>query len=271
MGKRNKILKSGLSKKNFQNVLQSKKNDKSVLLNKTYNTINTNNIKNPKFLEKNEDEDQDMSVDNLNKTTTRDLNKTLLNEDAVERQSKLFGIEKEKLRTFLENPMRHRRQITKVVLSKGQKRRLEKKEKFKKKKELIEKIKLNQSMIINNTMNKSLNITKNLESGKNDNFNLNDFNHTLHNLMDEISENKKNEISRASEGKSKNTKNAKKLKNILNAEKEKIKKVIENKNYQANPMEAMKFHIKNSIVQQERKKKIEENYQKNYNFLNLNK
>jgi len=261
MGKRNKLLKSGLSKKNFQNVLQSKKNEKSVVLNKTFNAPLTDI-----------NQDLDMSVEDFEKSNAKDLNKTVINEEALEKQSNLFGIEKEKLRTFLENPMRHRRQITKVVLSKGQRKRLEKKEKFKKKKELVEKIKLNQTMMMNTSMNKSLNITKQLDAKKNDNFNLNDFNNTLNNLLDEISENKKEEKrNRIPENKNKSVKSAKKIKNLLNAEKEKINKVIENKAYQANPLEAMKMHVKNAIILQERKKKIEESFEKNYNFLNLNK
>ena len=58
---------------------------------------------------------------------------------------------------------------------------------------------------------------------------------------------------------------------MLNSEKEKIRKVIENKNYQSNPLEAMKFHIKNTQMLEERKKKINESFQKNYNFLNMKK
>jgi len=124
---------------------------------------------------------------------------------------------------------------------------------------------------MNTTMNKSLNVTKNLETKKNDNFNLCDFNNTLANLMDEFSENKKVDTKPAEFQNKNKKKNAKQLKNLLNSEKEKIIKVIENKNYQANPLDAMKFHLKNSIILQERKKKIEDNYQKNYNFLNLKK
>ena len=54
-------------------------------------------------------------------------------------------------------------------------------------------------------------------------------------------------------------------------EKAKIKKVIDNRAYQLNPVEAMKSHIKNAQLIAERNKKIDENFQKNYNFLNMKK
>jgi hypothetical protein len=52
-------------------------------------------------------------------------------------------------------------------------------------------------------------------------------------------------------------------------EKSKIQQVISNPNFVKNPLESLKQHIKTTQLLKERQKKIEENYQKNYNFLNL--
>jgi hypothetical protein len=83
--------------------------------------------------------------------------------------------------------MRHRRvKNNKEVLSRGQKRRLDKKQKFVRRNDLVEKIKLNQSMI-NTTMNKTI-IE---EPKKNDKFNLGDINSDILNLLSDISKEKK--------------------------------------------------------------------------------
>lgn len=51
----------------------------------------------------------------------------------------------------------------------------------------------------------------------------------------------------------------------------KIKKVINNKNYQFDPIQALKSHIKNTQMIEERNKKLDEQFQKNYNLLNIKK
>jgi hypothetical protein len=87
--------------------------------------------------------------------------------------------------------LRHRRvKNNKTVLSRGQKRRQEKKQKFERRKELVEKIKLDQSMI-NTTMNKTMNKTIIEEPKKSEKFNLNDLNSNILNLLDDITKEKK--------------------------------------------------------------------------------
>lgn len=83
--------------------------------------------------------------------------------------------------------LRHRRvKNNKIVLSRGQKRRAEKKQKFVRRKDLEEKIKLNQSM-----MNTTLNKTITEQPKKKEQFNLNDMNDNILNLLDDISKEKK--------------------------------------------------------------------------------
>lgn len=128
MGKRNKIAKAGMSKKNYQAVLNKNKN------------------------------------------------KSMMVEESIGEIEK--SVEEEQIKSSEPKPLRHRRNVRKDVLSKGQRRRQEKKDKFKRREVLVEKIKLNQSMI-NTTMNKSMapNISKT------NNFDLVDLDSTLVNLM----------------------------------------------------------------------------------------
>jgi hypothetical protein len=81
MGKRNKLQKGGLSRKNHLTVIKSKK------------------------------------------TASQPVNMSIESEEEVHNQSNIKEPSKPK-------PLRHRRTITKVVLSRGQKRRAEKREKF---------------------------------------------------------------------------------------------------------------------------------------------
>lgn len=254
MGKRNKFSKIGVSRKNYKTLVKAtQRKDKTL---------------NESEMMEDYEEDNKIEETKLNKTN---LNKSIINEEAVNKQSSILGIDKEHLMSFIQNPVRHRRAITKIVLSKGQRRRQEKKEKFKRREELVEKIKLDQTMI--NTTNRTLNLTQkdiiNTTNVKKDQFDLWDINNTLGNVLDEIKENKNSKT--LTDVKFRTHRDKRNFKKILNEEKEKIKKVIENKNYQSNPLEAMKYHIKNAQLIQERNKKIEENFQKNYNFLNLKK
>jgi len=57
--------------------------------------------------------------------------------------------------------------------------------------------------------------------------------------------------------------------NFRAKEKSKIQQVINNPSFLNNPLDALKQHIKTSQIIKERQKKIEDNYHKNYNFLNL--
>jgi hypothetical protein len=278
MGKRNKFSKIGISKKTYNSLLRAKKKNmnNTTMLNQTHveeigsdqeisdNDMDTSNLMNTTSNKFNKTK--------LLNTTSNNLNKSIINEDLVNRQSSLLGIDKKILMAACENPIRHRRQITKIVLSKGQKKRQAKKEKFKKREELVEKIKLNNSMINQSMLNKtSLTVNKIKAPEKKDGFNLGDIDNTLGNLLDELQQSKEDEKIVQNVKFSNTHRNKRNLKKILQGEKEKIKKVIDNKNYQSNPLEAMKFHIKNAQLINERNKKIEENFQKNYNFLNIKK
>lgn len=277
MGKRNKFSKIGVSKKSYNALLRAKKkniNNKSMM--------NTTQIEEENSQGNNSDMDMNTSMLNstsnkLNKskmlnTTSRGLNKSIINEHMVDRQSSIMGIDKKILMAAMENPTRNRRKITKIVLSKGQRKRLVKKERFKKREELVEKIKLNNSMINSSMLNRTnLTVNKIKAPEKKDGFNLLEIDNTLGNLLDEIQQGKGEEKIVTNMKFSNTHRNKRNLKRILQGEKEKIQQVVENKNYQSNPLEAMKFHIKNAQLINERNKKIEENFQKNYNFLNLKK
>lgn len=252
MGKRNKFCKIGMNKSFLKTMVKDMNKKKEHTINKS------------KMLS-DEESSEEVEVDQR-----PNLNKTTINENAVDKQCSILGVDKKDLINVLQNPIRHRRAVNHVVLSKGQKKRLEKKERVKRREQLIEKIKLNNSMInMSSRMNKTTNngdVSMNVTQ-KNDQFNLFDINNTIGNMLADIKEDQEEE--NIKDTKFKNHRAKRNFKKILNEEKEKIKKVMQNKNYQANPLEAMKFHIKNAQIMEERKKKIEENFNRNYNFLNL--
>jgi hypothetical protein len=263
MGKRNKFGKIGMTRKNYQSLIKTKKR------------LQENN--NKTRIEPESEEDQmDLSSENLEITQIADksklnkskLNQSIINESKVDLHSSRMGIDREILMNAIRNPIRHRRVITKIVLSKGQRKRLEKRNRFKRKEELVEKIKLNQSMMNTSILDKTKHTIKeeNLKE-KRVEFDLKEMDKTLGNLLDDIQDEEKVVL----QTKNITHRSKKNLKKILSEEKAKIKKVVENKNYQSNPLESMKNHIKNAQILAERNKKIEENFQKNYNFLNMKK
>ncbi len=147
MGKRNKFSKIGVSSAKLNN---SKKKEER---------INRNNIsKLNKTQMEMSDSDDDMDLNqtlNLNNTTmnmnksklsnlntAKNPNQSILNESLVEKQSNITGIDKETLRGYLQNPTRHRRAITKIVLSKGQKKDKLKRKGLLKKWNFVKKLKL---------------------------------------------------------------------------------------------------------------------------------
>jgi hypothetical protein len=264
MGKRNKFGKIGMTRKNYQSLLKTKKR------------LQENNNNKTRIEPESEEDQMNLSSENLEITQIADksklnkskLNQSIINESKVDLHSSRMGIDKEILMNAIRNPIRHRRAITKIVLSKGQRKRLEKRNKFKRKEELVEKIKLNQSMMNTSMLNKTKHTIKqeNLQEKKVE-FDLKEMDKTLANLLDDIQDEEKVVL----QTKNITHRSKKNLKKILSEEKAKIKKVVDNKNYQSNPLESMKNHIKNSQILAERNKKIEENFQKNYNFLNMKK
>lgn len=275
MGKRNKLHKAGFSKKNYMAVMKSKK-DK----------LNSTKLNNAQLSEQDEEEcsSREESFHKQENSFMNNKNQTFVNESVLNRCKKEFGLTENDLNTTINNPMRHRRQINKVVLSKGQKQRLQKKEKFIKRNDLVEKIKLNQTMIQNQTMNKNkimtgLNATMQVNQTKQDKFNLMDLDQTVMNLMNEINE-EVNPVAVMNSNNSKsplnqqvavqsNKRSKKNVKKVLCTEKERIKKLMENRGFQNNPIENVKNQIKREQMVKERNKKMEENFQKNYNLLNM--
>lgn len=212
MGKKSKICKVGNTKKNYGNVMKIKKEKLRNLQNiakkmnlaqgiadQTNNKINENsnnssgyssnsNLKANKSIMMNTtfaNHDRTNLYDtliNLNQTSDK-LNLTQLNQTFLD-YARTNNLNKTKLHHTMadfalkagEVPLRNRRVKTNSVLSKGQRKRLEKKEKLLKKKLLDEVLRKNKSLIINNksVLNKSrLNMTNILNSTNAINYNNN--------------------------------------------------------------------------------------------------
>lgn len=181
MGKKSKLSKVGLTKKNYGNVMKIRKDKLKNLLNlsKKQTLLNQTNLPNS-----DSDLSQDAIDENLNSTKTKkNLNTTFANFDRTNLYNSIINLnnttDKVNLtqlnQTFMayakdnnlnqsklhhslvdfatkpgDLPMRNRRVKSNTFLSKGQKKRIEKKEKVLKKKLLDEVLRKNKSIIINN-------------------------------------------------------------------------------------------------------------------------
>lgn len=193
MGKKSKLFKVGNSKKNFGDVIKIKKEKIKHLMNisKKMNLIQESG----KFNKKADDEEASSDYSDVEKANSSKLNKTNLNTTVANydrknlydtlidlnattdrpnltqlnetflNYAKQNNLNRTKLHQTIadfamkpgDTPLRNRRVKTSSVLSKGQRKRLEKKEKVLKKKLLDEVLRKNKSLIINNksTINKT--------------------------------------------------------------------------------------------------------------------
>lgn len=204
MGKKSKICKIGNTKKNYGNVLKIKKEKLRNLQNITKkmnlaqgiseqsNKANTDLNSSSGSLSDSVDKSKLINKSNLNTTfanhdrtnlydtlinlnqTSDKLNLTQLNQTFLD-YARQNNLNKTKLHHTMadfalkpgEVPLRNRRVKTNAVLSKGQRKRLDKKEKLLKKKLLEEVLRKNKSLIVNNksALNKTgLNMTNILNS-----------------------------------------------------------------------------------------------------------
>lgn len=144
-------------------------------------------------------------------------------------------------------PYRHRRQISKIVLSKGQRNRLLKKQKWKNRQNFLDKI---------TKPNKSENVN-NIKTPGPKNFNLENINNEIKEITNQEIKIQKNKISSKMRNKKQN------LPYILNKEKNKILKTIENPCYLSDPLETIKRQIHQEQILKERQfknKKLYEEY-----------
>lgn len=155
-------------------------------------------------------------------------------------------------------PHRHRREKKTEFLSKGQKKRLVKKAQIYKRITFANDI--SQKSVIHNQKSISqIQKDKFKEQKHEKKFLLNSLDEELSKVIGSVKA-KDLEVKKPALSNSKNRRA--KISKLIEAEKDKIMKVLDNKNFQANPVEAMRNHIYNSQILEQRKKESALNFQK---------
>ena len=166
----------------------------------------------------------------------------------------------------LQMPYRHRREKTKDILSKGQKKRLVKKARNFKRIEFVNELstKVNQ----NQNINKKVILNKEKNEKK---FYFENIDNEIDNIIqNDIKKETAKEVPIKQISNSRHRKQ--KLKTLIDVEQDKIMKVFNNKQFQSNPREAMTNHIFNMQLLEKKKQQMKEFYNKSLsNLSNIKK
>lgn len=252
MGKRSKMNKTGVPK-----VLLKKNNKNKAFLNinaKMNQTMNGN---------ESSDEDKDEEPHTkMNKSMNQSVN---YDQESLKKYGLILGLNEKEMESLAINPLRNRRMVNNVVLSRRQKRKALRQERKQKIEQMEYKTKLNLSMTsskprINNTVAAARKNNPTPVVSQKNQFNMNDLDKEIESLENKVS-NKQTPSSKI--------RTKKRNMRMLNEEKTNIESVIQKSSFNQNPIEAMSMHIKTAQLVAERNKRMQEEYNKHYNMLNL--
>ena len=196
------------------------------------------------------------------------------NLDTLKKVNDSLGLTEEQIKLLYTRPLRNRRFVNNLTLSRREKKRELRKMKRNLKEKMEEKTKLDITMNPNlhqrNKIMQNLIPTSKEEKQKIKNnktsigFNFDEMN----GLINDMAEEEENRIN----DENKNTKNSlriKKQRNMIYNEANKINNVLNDQEFLNNPNEVMKTQIQENQKQMERNKQIREEFNQKYNFLNL--
>ena len=251
MGKKSKLFKSGLPRTFIKNQKKIIKYNPAQITDKS----NLNNI----IVKKNHNDSMSLSSNSsfdgknlpkkfMNKTVNYDM-------DILKKTNESLGLSQKDIENILKFPMRNRRPVYNLKLTRRQKKSLLRKEKEKHMKKIEENTKLNISL--NNNLSSILDINKTgiKKDKKKNKFDFNDFDNAFKHIENE----ENNKINKNNNYSNKNKKN------IINDAEKNINNFLNEKNN----FEDIRLKIKKNQQIAEYNKKIKEEYDKNYNFLNI--
>lgn len=155
--------------------------------------------------------------------------------------------------------IRHRRDKTTDIYSKGQKKRLLKKARRYKRIEFV------------NTLQSNIRNIKKEEKPEKENFYFSKIDDEIENIIqseiEKENENKKKEI-KSNLNLSNNKNKRKKIKNVILIEQSKIMQALNNPKFHSNPRQAITDHIKTVQLIEKRKKEMKLNMEKNIKYIN---
>lgn len=256
MGKKSKLFKSGLPRNQIKKKMEDKK--KSEMIRTKINAS------------KKENTTSSDNANKINKITTPQVNYNL---DSLKKVNDSLGLTEEEIKSLYSRPLRNRRFVHNLVLTRREKKREKRKQRKELKMEMEEKTKLDITM--NPNMHNKDNIMNKLGVDKNEKqkvkANRTTLNFDFGEMNDMIMDIEKNEENQVNNENRKNNVSGRvnKQKNFIYSEANKINNVLNDKEFLANPNQAMKMEIQENQKNNERNKKIREEFNQKYNLLNL--
>ena len=255
MGKKSKIYKSGLPRNQIKKLSNIKKEIARLPIN------NTPEVK--KSSENTQKDVQMKKVPNVN-----------YNLDTLKKVNDSLGLTEEQIKLLYTRPLRNRRFVNNLTLSRREKKRELRKMKLHLKEKMEEKTKLDITMNPNlhqrnKIMQNLIPSTKEEKQKINNNKTSIGFNFDeMNGLINDMAEEEENRINDENKN-SKNSLRIKKQRNMIYNEANKINNVLNDQEFLNNPNEVMKTQIQENQKQIERNKQIRQEFNQKYNFLNL--
>ena len=255
MGKKSKIFKSGLPRNQIKKLSNIKKEIAKLPINKVPEVKKTS--------------------ENSQKTAQMKISPNVsYNLDTLKKVNDSLGLTEEQIKLLYTRPLRNRRFVNNLTMSRREKKRELRKMKRHLKEKMEEKTKLDITMNPNlhqrNKIMQNLIPTSKEEKQKIKNnktsigFNFDEMNGLINDMVEE-EENRINDENKNS----KNSLRIKKQRNIIYSEANKINNVLNDQEFLNNPNEVLKNQIQENQKQMERNKQIRQEFNQKYNFLNL--
>ena len=255
MGKKSKIFKSGLPRNQIKKLSNIKKEIVRLPINKIPEVKN--------------------SSENTQKTAQMKISPNVsYNLDTLKKVNDSLGLTEEQIKLLYSRPLRNRRFVNNMTLSKREKKRELRKMKRHLKAKMEEKTKLDITMnpnlhqrnkIMQNLIPTSKEEKQKLKNNKTSiGFNFDEMN----GLINDMAEEEENRINDENKN-SKNSLRIKKQRNMIYNEANKINNVLNDQEFLNNPNEVLKTQIQENQKQMERNRQIRQEFNQKYNFLNL--
>ena len=198
------------------------------------------------------------------------------NLDALKKANETLGLSQDQIKTLYTRPLRNRRYVNNLTLTKREKKRELRKMKKELKQQMEDKTKLditlNPNLHYRNKIEENLNVTKSLKRKEEKNkmnrtsagFNFCEMDDIINDMVEDtenkmIKDNNKNKSSMRN----------KNQRNLIYNEANEINNILNNKEFLSDPNATLKMQIQEQQKIKERNEKIKEEFNKNYNFLNL--
>jgi hypothetical protein len=267
MGKKSKIFKSGLPRNQIK-----KKQIPVSIIKKEIAKLPISNT--PPQLQKSSENNQNSNNNKNNNDKMKILPNVSYNLDALKKANDTLGLTEDQIKMLYLRPLRNRRFVNNLTLTKREKKKELRKMKKQLKEKMEEKTKLDITM--NPNLHQRNKIMQNLipstkeekQKIKNNKttigFNFDEMNGLIDNMMEE-EENRVNIDNKNN----KSSIRIKKQRNLIYNEANNISDMLNNKEFLENPNEVLKMQIQENQKINERNQKIKEEFNQKYNFLNL--